>query len=308
MSSLASRAARLPFALFALFAPPAAFAFAALTTVTACSASKSAGYTPPPLVALRPYKYREPAGYDPKTPTPLVIVLHGYGAGGILEQAYLELSALSEAKTFLLAYPDGTPDSKGKLFWNGTDACCNFDHIAVDDVAYIGQVIDDMTAQYNVDPKRIYLVGHSNGAFMSHRFACEVAPRIAAIVTLAGMQWADASKCTPSAPVAVLQVHGDADDVIAYGGGTTQSGTFPSAHQTVATWAQKNGCPGALTATGKTLDLEASLAGEETTVERYDGCGASVELWTIRGGGHIPSWSPAWPEAMWGFLMANPKK
>ena len=284
--------------------------------IAACSSTKSevtasdagdAGSTPP-LVAARPYHFKEPAGYDPKTPTPLVVLLHGYGAGGIVQQAYLGLNGLSDSKNFLLAYPDGTVDSAGKRFWNATDGCCNFDHNPVDDVAYIGQIIDDVSAQYNVDPKRIYLVGHSNGAFMSHRFACEVAPRVAAIVTLAGMQWLDATKCNPANPVAVLQVHGDADQTIIYTGGSTKSGTYPSAHQTVATWAAKNGCTGALAATGQTLDLEATLAGAETTVERYDGCPASVELWTIHGGSHIPGWTANWPDAMWGFLAANPKK
>ena len=271
-------------------------------------ATADAGYLPSPLIAARPYSFKEPASYDPKKPTPLVVVLHGYGAGGIVEQAYLGLNALSDSKTFLLAYPDGTVDSKGKRFWNATDGCCNFDRVPVDDVAYVTQIIDDVSAQYNVDPKRIYLVGHSNGAFMSHRFACEVAPRVAAIVTLAGMQWLDPAKCSPSEPVAVLQVHGDADDTIHYEGGKTESGAYPSARKTVATWAAKNGCTGDIAATGQTLDLEVNIPGGETTVERYEGCPATVELWTIHGGDHIPGWSPSWPNAMWEFLAANPKK
>ena len=278
------------------------------TSSASPAAGADASAPPPPLVAARPYGFKEPATYDPKTPTPLVIVLHGYGAAGLVQQAYLGFSILSETKTFLLAYPDGTLDSKGKRFWNATDACCDYDHTGVDDVAYIGQIIDDVTAHYNVDPKRIYLVGHSNGAFMSHRFACDVAPRIAAIVTIAGMQWSDAAKCNPANPVAVLQVHGDADQTVLYGGGDFATGSYPSAHQTVATWAAKNGCTGAIAATGETLDLDANLAGAETTVERYDGCPANVELWTIHGGGHIPSWTAAWPDAMWGFLVANAKK
>jgi polyhydroxybutyrate depolymerase len=287
----------------------------AAALVLACSSTSSssapagdAGYTPPPLVAARPYGFKEPATYDPKTPTPLVVVLHGYGASGLVQEAYLGFAVLSDTKTFLLAYPDGTLDSKAKRFWNATDACCNFDHKDIDDVAYVSQIIDDVTAQYNVDPKRIYVIGHSNGAFLSHRVACELSSRVAAIVTLAGMQWLDASKCGPTSPVSVLHVHGDADDTILYSGGATQIGTYPSAKQTVATWAAKNGCTGALTTTGQTLDLDGSLVGAETTVERYDGCAADVELWTIKGGGHLPSFSSAWPAAMWSFFEAHPKK
>ena len=289
------------------------FAVIAAIAIVACSTSSSsspadAGYTPSPLVAARPYGFKEPAGYDPSKPTPLVVVLHGYGASGLVQEAYLGFAVLAETKTFLLAYPDGTLDSKGKRSWNATDACCDFDHRGVDDVAYVTAVIDDVMKQYNVDPKRIYLIGHSNGAFMSHRMACELGSRVAAIVTLAGMQWNDPAKCPGGSPVAVLQVHGDADDTVLYKGGATEIGTYPSAHQTVATWAAKNGCTGAIAATGETLDLEASIPGAETTVEKYAGCPADVVLWTIKGGGHLPGFTDAWRDLMWSFFETHPKK
>ena len=143
--------------------------------VAACSSTKSdatsidagdAGSTPP-LVAARPYHFKEPAGYDPKTPTPLVVLLHGYGAGGIVQQAYLGLNGLSDSKNFLLAYPDGTLDSAGKRFWNATDGCCNFDHNPVDDVAYVGQIIDDVSAQYNVNRNCVSTAGVSAGALFT---------------------------------------------------------------------------------------------------------------------------------------------
>jgi polyhydroxybutyrate depolymerase len=277
------------------------------STSPSADAGPDGGYTPSPIIAARPYGFKEPPGYDPKTPTPLFIVLHGYGANGLAQQAYLGFALLSETHTFLLAYPDGTYDSQGQRFWNATDACCNIDHKDIDDVAYVNAIIDDVTAQYNVDPKRIFLIGHSNGAFLSHRFACEHGDRVAAIVTIAGMQWNDPTKCPAATPVAVLQVHGDADEVIAYNGGMTSNGTFPSAHQTVATWAQKNGCTGPIAATSQMLDLDSSLAGSETTAETYSGCPRFVGLWTIKGGKHLPAWSVAWPEQMYGWFMANPK-
>ena len=296
---------------FASLAPApvlAALLIAGCGSHSSPSGTPDAGHVPPPLVAARPYGFKAPATYDPKTPAPLVIVLHGYGAYGWIESGYLRYTTLSDTKGFLLAYPDGTLDSTQNRYWNATDACCNFDHTNVDDVAYVSQVIDDVSAQYNVDPKRIFLIGHSNGAFLAHRIACELSGRIAAIITLAGMQWLDATKCSPTVPVAVLQVHGDADAVILYAGGATKAGTYPSAKQTLATWAAKNGCTGGLAATGETLDLEEKIAGAESTVERHGGCPASVELWTIKGGSHIPFLSVAWAEASWQFFLANAKK
>lgn len=273
--------------------------------VTTSAAPAAEGPSP---VASRPYGFKTPKGYDEGHPTPLVILLHGYTADGPRQDAYFRLSPLADEKTFLLAYPNGTVDIGGQRFWNATDACCDFLSRGVDDVAYLDAVIDDASSRYNVDPARIFLVGHSNGGFMSHRFACDRAPRVAAIVSLAGMQWKDKNRCGPASRLSVLQVDGTNDDIIKYGGGQTPKGPYPGAEETVATWAEKNGCTGTLSPSGQALDLESGIAGEETSVARYSGCGAvDVELWTINGGGHIPALNERWAPAIWDFLSAHPK-
>jgi polyhydroxybutyrate depolymerase len=209
---------------------------------------------------------------------------------------------------FLLAYPDGTRDLMGNRFWNATDACCDFFGRGVDDVAYLDAVLDEIGARYRVDLARVYLVGHSNGAFMAHRFACDRAGRVAAIVTLAGMQWKDPGRCGAPSPVSVLHVHGRNDPTVRYQGGSTLKGPYPGAVGTVATWAGKDGCSGELAATGRRIDLDSTVAGEETTVERYGGCrGVDVELWTIGQGRHIPAFNESWAPSIWEFMAAHPK-
>ena len=272
--------------------------------------SRPADAAPSPLIVARPYESHTPTHYDASKPTPLVVLLHGYSASGAIQNSYFGTSALSDAKGFLLAYPDGTPDSSGNRYWNATDACCAFAAAAPDDVAYLDAVIDDMSARYNVDPKRVYLVGHSNGGFMSHRYACDRSHRIAAIAELAGAQWNDVTKCKPSEPVAVMHLHGDLDSVIAYAGGANGGIKYPSANQTVADWAGFDGCATTPVDTGATYDLITDVAGEETKVARYEGCkpGGAAELWTIKGGSHVPTiHQPAWGEAIWTFLAAHPK-
>lgn len=252
----------------------------------------------------RPYGLKVPNGYDEATPTPLVMVLHGYGASGFVQSAYFGMLDLVDSEGFLLAYPDGTIDSEGKPFWNATDGCCDFDGSGVDDVGYLTAVLDDVAAFYNVDPKRVYLVGHSNGGFMSYRMACDRAPRIAAIVALAGVTWLDPARCAPTEPVSILHLHGDLDADIDYAG----SPTYPSAAVTVELWAGYDGCTGAL-APGTDLDLVPQLDGAETRVEETAGCpaGRAVNLWTIEGGGHIPQFGPDLGGTIWGFLQAHPK-
>ncbi len=263
---------------------------------------------PPQGNTARPYGLTVPDGYDSQQATPLVVLLHGYSSNGSAQDAYFRLSPLAEKENFLLAFPDGTRDLTGNRFWNATDACCDFYNRGVDDVAYIDSVIDEIAGWYNVDPRRVFLVGHSNGAFMSHRFACDRSRRVAAIVTLAGMQWDDPGRCEATAPVSVLHVHGTNDQVIRYEGGSTPKGPYPGAVETAGTWAAKNACGGTLAPTGQRLDLDVNVPGAETAVDRYSGCtGTDVETWTIDGGGHIPAFDDAWAEAIWDFMATHPK-
>jgi polyhydroxybutyrate depolymerase len=257
-----------------------------------------------PLVAARPYDVDVPAGYDAAKAYPLIVLLHGYGANGFVQDALFGFAQLADARGVFVAHPDGTLDAGNSRFWNATDACCDNGHTGVDDVAYLNALVDDMEATFNIDTKRVFFAGHSNGAFMSHRMACDAAGRIAGIVALAGDVWQDPSKCNPSAPVAVLQVHGDADSVVPYDG----AGLMPSAKQSVATWAQKNGCTGELTDTGMTLDLDFDLAGPETAIAQYSCSAGAAALWTIHGGQHIPSFiEPDWGNDVFDWLMQHPK-
>jgi polyhydroxybutyrate depolymerase len=260
----------------------------------------------------RPYGLKVPAGYDARQPAPLVVLLHRYASDGQSQAEYFGLPALADKAGFLLAIPGGTRNVLGSRFWNATDACCDYYRTGVDDVAYIDAMIDEIAARHSVDPARVYLIGHSNGAFMSHRYACDRSPRVAAIVTLAGQQWENQKHCRPSSPVSVLQVHGLDDDAIRYEGGraTFNGATYPGAVETVDDWAKQNGCPGSLDATGRRLDLDRAAPGDETVEEAIGGCpaGTDVRLWTIERGAHIPALNEHWAEAIWTFMADHPKR
>lgn len=262
------------------------------------------------LIRARPYQSRVPSSYDGTRALPLVVLLHGYSASGLVQAAYFGFNTLYESRGFLLAYPDGTIDRNRQRFWNATNACCDFGGTRVDDVAYLTAVIDDMAARYRVDPRRVYLVGHSNGAFMSHRMACDRAPRIAAIAALAGSQWNDPARCVPAEPVSVLQMHGTTDPTIRFDGGSTAGGAaaqYPSARDSVASWARLNRC-GDFAETGMRFDFVTDVAGEETHSGRHAGCmGGAAELWTMDGVGHVPAFSSAWATAVYDWLEAHPK-
>ena len=280
----------------------------AITPSTAASTTPVDATTTAPPVAFadRPYDVFVPSGYNAATPAPLVILLHGYSATGDLQELYFQLQPEAEARGFLYVHPDGLINRENKHFWNATDACCDNTQL-VDDSGYLTYIIDQVSAAYNVDQKRIYLVGHSNGGFMSYRMACDHADRIAAMVSLAGATWLDTTECAPSEPVNILQLHGTDDQTIKYDGGRTIFGKYPSAETTVETWSAYNGCTTATESLG-TVDIANNIEGVETTKEGFTGCPAdgAVELWTIAGGPHIPGLQTTFAAYIIDWLYAHP--
>ena len=119
-------------------------------------------------MATGPCPFMSRQDTTPTSPAPLVIVLHGYGSSGQDHDAYFHLGSAAAQRGFLYAYPDGTFDSGGNRFWNATDACCDFDRTGVADVAYLTDVITEIRAHSRSIRNASYLLGHSNGGFMSY--------------------------------------------------------------------------------------------------------------------------------------------
>lgn len=266
----------------------------------------------PELPADRPIEVLVPDDLDPDEPAPLVVLLHGYGADGAIQTAYFGMAEAAAERGMLLVAPSGTEDVTGLRFWNATDACCaragGGDGTDVDDVGYLLDVIDTVEADHAVDPNRVYLVGHSNGGFMSFRMACDHADVVAAIVSLAGATFADPADCSPTEPVATLQVHGTADETIEYDGGAIRGTAYPSAAETLEAWVANNGCdpePDDPAPEPRQLVVDVDPA----TVIAHSSCdpGGHAELWTIPGGVHIPALTPDFSDQVLDFLLAHPK-
>lgn len=236
-----------------------------------------------------------PSGSDGKTPLPLVLVLHGYNGSAASYLDYFQFEPLAEERGFLVCHPEGTLDRLGSRFWNATDACCNFYGSDVDDSAYLRGLIEEIAREYPVDRKRIHVVGHSNGGFMSYRMALDHGDLIAGIASLAGVTFLDPDTAHPKIPVNILQIHGTADEVVPYVGGALTgdlpvTALFPGAWATIQTWADFNGCRGRISEDQPSMDFDWDVPGLDTTVMRYTNCppGGEVELWTIHGGKHTP--------------------
>ncbi len=225
-----------------------------------------------------------PFGSDPSQELPLIIALHGYGSNVWEHSQYLGLIERINLDRFLLLMPNGTRDSDGNRFWNATDYCCDFEDLEVDDVQYLRSLIDEASELVRVGS--ILVVGHSNGGFMSFRLACERLPGLVGLVSLAGTTFSDESRCADAAPVSMLQIHGDADDVILYDGEE-----YPGAPETVMRWARRLGCDFNNAETLDDIDVDVAIRGVDTRIVRYrQGCaeGVTIEHWRIVGGEHTP--------------------
>ena len=251
-----------------------------------------------------------PSTYDDGVPMPLIVMLHGYGASGAVQEAYLRFRPHQEAYGFMLATPDGTVDAFGNRFWNATDACCNFAGSDVDDSGYLLALIEAIQTECAVDTRLICLMGHSNGGFMSYRMACDHADVLASIASLAGATHDDPNDCAPVATVHTLQIHGTNDSVIFYNGGSLYGNAYPGAIETTELWAANNGCAVVADHSSPPLDLDRGLAGAETLVTTYQqDCnpGGSAELWTIVGGSHTPNLSASFSPLVIDWLLRHPK-
>jgi len=261
-----------------------------------------------PLGGDRPVTPILPEDYDSNEKHPLLIILHGYGATGAIQRVYFRTDSVQDDLNMIVLAPDGTTDASAKKFWNASDYCCDLFKTGVDDVTYITGLITEAKARFNVDEKRVFLLGHSNGGFMSYRMACERPDLIAGIVSLAGAMPLDTSACTPTEPVAVAEIHGTADTTILYGGAlaTAFSAGYPSARESVAFWTDYNGCDTTAN-TPDAIDISSEI-GAETDIESFPGCtGGASELWTINLGPHIPGLNQEFPVKVMEFLLAHPK-
>jgi polyhydroxybutyrate depolymerase len=288
---------------------------------TSSTSTGSAMRPPDPPIDVdlqgRMYDLKLPANYDPNTPAPLFLELHGFTNGPAPwdgEEAANNFAPEADKRGMIFVLPHGSYDPTiDKFFWNATNSCCDLDMMNTNDIGYIAAIVKDVKSKYKIDEKRIFAFGHSNGGFMVNRIACDMASTFAGVVSLAGATYKDQTKCAASAPIAYLQVHGDADMTVPYAGGHPENVSIlpiaPGAVETTQDWAAKNNCNPMADTKQPPIDIVADLDGAETNKLVYNECEANghTELWTIHLGVHSPNFNQSWAPAVFDFLTAHPK-
>ena len=234
----------------------------------------------------RTYSVHVPPQYDSKKPTPVVLIYHGALTNGDIMSGFTGLNKKADEAGFLAVYPNGNGNGKVMFIWNSGGRVGKAVHQKFDDVAFTSRVLDDLATVANVDAKRTYATGLSNGGMMCYRLAAELSDRIAAIAAVGGTMAIPEAK--PQRPVPVLHFHGTADKLVPYAGADERARKivpFKSVDDTMRIWAKIDGCP----ETPVVVDLPDS-ADDGTTVERKTWGpgtdGAEVILYVVEGGGH----------------------
>ncbi len=247
----------------------------------------------------RSYALHVPPGIAPGAP--LVVVLHGRGSSGKDEIARGRWQAKADKERFIVAAPDALSsydgvEPKSRLMvrdwlrrkyralrgrnltrWHGGD----------NDMGLIVSMIDQLKAEWKVDPSRIYLVGYSRGGFMAHALALEITDRLAGVAVVSPDVEPEITK-PPTRPLSFLLVSGDRDPF------HPVTGDRPAA--TMERWRTLDHCPPLVKEEAESPDLTIEGAGP------CDG-GTEVRYVIVHGVGH--DWAGAsiiYSDISWAFL------
>lgn len=228
-----------------------------------------------------------PPGVQPDHPTAVVYFFHGGGGNmqhGADDRLYGQISA-SDRLGHVVVFPNGHGRLKsGKLAtWNAGNCCGAARDDQVDDVGFVRAIHADLSKRFEVDPKKVFAAGMSNGAMMAYRLACEASDLFSAITAVAGTD--NTRSCQPARPVSVLHIHAKDDERVLFKGGagkaSEQVTDFTSVADSVARWVRHNACP---------TPPRTVLSQPGASCVEHEACqaGSRVRLCVTDGGGH--SW------------------
>ena len=258
----------------------------------------------------RRYLLHVPPNHDASKPVPLVISLHPAASWPAAEMRISGWNQIADQHDFLVVYPAGR-DFPQVWPMSPQDAAT--------DARFISDLIDHLESKFNIDPRRIYVDGISNGGAMAFAVSCRFPSRIAAVGAVAAAESISFDWCGDAAPVPMIAFHGSGDRIAPYYGGKSGDPVnprqFPAIRDWVAAWAKRNHCP--------SVPVEMRITANVYRLD-YLNCpaGADVVLYTIEGGGH--AWPgqddlPAWivghnthdisaTQLLWEFYAEHPNK
>lgn len=155
-----------------------------------------------------------PSTYDKEKKTPLMIALHGLGSNPQQIMRYPQLTDLAEKHGYVVAAPMGYNNSG----WYGQKPTfgrkpepANLHELSEKDVM---NVLEIVKKDYNIDPDRIYLMGHSMGGGGTFHLALKYPDIWAALGPIAPAIFRPASEVEKIKHIPVILIQGEKDNLV----------------------------------------------------------------------------------------------
>jgi polyhydroxybutyrate depolymerase len=260
------------------------------------------------------YKTHLPIGYNFQNQYPVVFVFHGGLGNPDLSEKQTGFSKKADEEGFIVVYPYGTGSFDKKLLtWNTWDCCGYADKKNINDVDFIKALLAEIKLKYNIDDKRIYAAGLSNGGMMCYLLACELPEYFAAVAPVAATMF-DTLVCNSKGEVSLIIFNSIDDQHIPYNGGVGEKSLVDVEKLAVETvvnlWVKKYN--------GYLMNKSESSLFHKTNYKNNNG--TEIVLYKMLSGGH------SWPggekirafadnpvknvsatDLIWEFFKNNPK-
>ena len=171
--------------------------------------------------ARRLFILRKSASVDPRVTSPVLVVFHPFGMGAQYMESRVSTRFWPGA---IMVYPEGLsrPGAGYQPSWQTRAG-----EVGDRDLHFFDAIIEWLTEQHCIDPKRIFAFGYSNGAGFAGLLACERAETIAGIALASGRL-----TCNPTRATLVAITHGVNDATTPYDQGV----------RVASVWSKVNGC------------------------------------------------------------------
>ena len=218
-----------------------------------------------------------PAGYNAQNQYPLVLNLHGLNSDAAQQQIYTQFDQVADTLGMIVVYPNGISNS-----WaiNGNS-----------DVDFLSHLIDTIRKRHACSPC-LFVMGMSDGGFMTYKFATSGIKSISAICVGSGNMAKSLQAASISSPkIPLIHFHGTSDAIVNYNG---VAPFIPPVDSTIQWWVRHNGAQ-----SSPVHDVLPNInLSDNCTVDRYiyqAGTGKEVRFYKVNNGGH--TWSGAFPAA-----------
>ena len=217
---------------------------------------------------------------------PLVVVLHGYGAGIRRENIMI---GTADRHGFAVCIPQGLKDPQGEPSWNvGYPFQQGW---KVDDVKALCKIARCVQKRHHLSHRNAFLTGMSNGGEICYLMAYSKQNTFRAVAPIAGltMLWMY-EQMEASRPIPLMEIHGTEDRVSEWTGDLENKGgwgAYLPVPVAIGYWVAKNRCTHEVTDTVESLK---GPQGHPVIKHRYTSATTACDVWLYEVIGGVHSW------------------